>query len=680
MKFFLSFLASWLISLPIQAKEVPFYVPPVLRFNLDPVEWELPYIAPTFYHAKSFEPLQTVSFKGRMFNLEVKVFVRYFTNDEEKYLSSYASDYKAAKDIANFQDFEAWQTRYTDVPNKGQLIWISHKTPNLRVYIQTNARVDDPYQVKLTEDLLSHVQWVDPAEIDRAAGYPIDKNKHETLAVERKAILHTIKQDAYSGSAKLSSIMKDEKYGFTYAQYHRSQLQIVRKEIAEDRYVAYALGFLNLTPWNLIDSMSLGANYYGSVDKANSEFNKMREKPGSIFRPFQMRKMWHQTDSLSVCQLICDTLTEIWVSRLQPDGTLEIRRTNPPTTRWRAEKGYYKKDKPYNENQVIKLLPDQSRFIMLISESNAPTDKGLEKVGATIFYLDTESNPLKWVSHPTYEAEQKGQLLVQERLPIPSRYESSISYSIIECQALYSYAHDFMSRYDNPDLMMQKSAWEERCKTSPKDIVIAMDMLTLDLNSNGAKEKWKIWVSNGQVVNAIGMEFSNAGYSLMSSAEYAGAIADMESVKKVISKSKDGYAAFSSYEASDFIPRIDREYAQYDDRLSELEIPWVSIHGSNLNGSVYSFSDDEKVSQVFAQMKYPEACKKNGIGGMVPIEIKIDEAGRIQAITPDNPIKSMQPLVKEALRLTALLPTVQSRYLTESSDQSKIYLLFYFQP
>jgi hypothetical protein len=114
--------------------------------------------------------------------------------------------------------------------------------------------------------------------------------------------------------------------------------------------------------------------------------------------------------------------------------------------------------------------------------------------------------------------------------------------------------------------------------------------------------------------------------------------------------------------------------------LSELEIPWVSIHGPGLNGSVYSFSDDEIVSQVFVQMKYPEACKKNGIGGMVPIEIKIDEAGRIQAITPDNTTKTMQPLVKEALRLTALLPTVQSRYLTESSDQSKIYLLFYFQP
>jgi hypothetical protein len=680
MKYILLFLAAWVMSLPLQASKVAFYVPPVVRINLDPEEWELPYIHPAYYHAKTFEPSQTIAFKGRLFNLEIKIFVKYFTPEEEQYQSSYAADYKPVKNLAAFRDFEPWQTRYTDAGNKEQLIWISHKIPNFRVYIQTNARIDDPYQVQLTEELLSNLEWVDPSEIDRAAGYPIDKSKYETLAAQRKAILPTIKQDAYSGNVKLSSLMKDVQFGFTYAEYHRNKLQIARKELTEDRSMAYALGFLNLAPWNLIDSMSRGTGYYGTADNSNTFFNRMREGSNPIFRPFLTRKMWHQTDSLTVCQLISDTLTEIWVNRLQPDGSLQIKRTHPPTTRWKTEKSYYKKDKPYDENQIVKMLPDQSRFIMLMSESNAPTPQGLRNTGPSLFYLDTQSDPLEWVSHPGYETEQKCQLLVRERLPNPSRYESDIYYSIVEYQSRYTYPHELQSHYDNPDLETQKIAFEERCKTDPKDIVIAMDVMTLDLNGNGAKEKWKVWVSNGRVVEAKGMEISDTGCSLIPWTAFANAITEMQSVKNVITKSKEGYAAFSNYDASDFVPRIDREFGRYDDRLSEIEIPWVSIHVSDMNSGMFHFSDEKKVSQVFSQMKYPEVSKKNGIGGMVQIEIKLDSEGRIQAVAPQNEIKSMQPLVKEALRLTALLPAVKSHYPDEVPDQYTMSLLFYFQP
>jgi hypothetical protein len=66
-------------------KTTPFYVPPVMRLDLDPLQWELPYFQPWYFLAKSFEPHQMVEIKGRNFNLEI---TRKFPNHAIDFFSS----------------------------------------------------------------------------------------------------------------------------------------------------------------------------------------------------------------------------------------------------------------------------------------------------------------------------------------------------------------------------------------------------------------------------------------------------------------------------------------------------------------------------------------------------------------------------------------------------------------
>ena len=358
MKYLLVGLVLFVHVLTVSGKTVPFYVPPVLRLDLDPEEWDLPYYLPYYFDAKTYEPLQTVEIKSRHYNLHFKFYISYFADAEQDHLSSYSSEFKPVKDMKGFGDFEAWQTRYIDVKNKGQLIWISQKQPNLRVYISTNAQVDNPHQVELTHEILSKIQWIEPQEIDAFIGYPLDPKKMDQISNERKP--KAMKGAYRYDTPKLENWMKDIKFGFTYARYHRGQLQIKRNDLDKNLSDAYCLGFTALDPWFLIDSVS--NNTYNYVANSSTAFNKSIDSGNILFKPFRWRKVWYNTDSLTVTLMQNDTLDEVWVNRLQI-GQLRTVRLAPPQSNWVKHQNFFVKEKLRDDKTVLRLVAGQKRFL-----------------------------------------------------------------------------------------------------------------------------------------------------------------------------------------------------------------------------------------------------------------------------------------------------------------------------
>jgi hypothetical protein len=662
-------------------KTTPFYVPPVMRLDLDPLQWELPYFQPWYFLAKSFEPHQMVEIKGRNFNLEIKFHIKYLTAAEEKNWAGYGNDYKVAKEVAAYKDFEPWQSRYIDTPQKEKLVWIYTKMPHMRIFITTNASVKDSYQVALTHEILDKIVWISPEEIDRQAGYPLKISDVNSFKNERQQLAKNGKSDPYASRSQEPPI-KDWKYGFTYAAYHANQLEIAAQKTPSAKERAYALGVQDLAPWNLIDSMSVGSAYYGISDKSNTYFNKFHDTyyKDSPFYPYRSRKILSNSKDHSVCLLYNDSNSVVWHATYTDDAGLKIKKSVPPFQSWGQEGNFYKKNKLSASEISATTVTDQPNLLQFWFTASQPTDSGLMRLGKSPYFLDLRNDTLQWMSPQTYDQAMTYQLLVCEMRPEATSYSQESSFIINECQGRYSYATSSPDRYSTDFFVNGKAAYIERQQTKPADILVVCDLIWADVDADRFREAWKIWLSNGVIVHASGIEITDKGCQYIDARSYLEALSRLDQIQSQIKKSKIGYSAFTKLQLSDF-EQEESELSYMRQKMDRtIEIPFVHLIDDKTGSSDWQSTNSAAMQAVAKDLKYPLDAKKAGLGGFVRIPVQIQPNGKAIALPKNEEDPAYQSLVKEAQRLVPLLPPFEKDSPANASVKENLVLLFYFQP
>jgi hypothetical protein len=671
----------WGISNSWAGKTTPFYVPPVMRLDLDPLQWELPYFQPWYFLAKCFEPNQTVEIKGRNFNLEIKFHIKYLTTAEEKNWAGYDNDYKMAKDVSAYRDFEPWQSRYIDTPQKEKLVWIYTKMPHMRIFISTNASVKDSYQVALTHEILDKIVWISPEEIDRQVGYPLQVSDVNSFKNERRILAKNGKSDPYASRSQDPPI-KDWKYGFTYAAYHANQLEIAAQKTPATKERAYALGIRDLAPWNLIDSMSVGSAYYGISDKSNSYFNKFYDNyyKDSPFYPYRSRKLLSHSNDHSVCLLYNDSNSVVWHTQYSDKNGLKIKKSVLPFQSWSTEGNFYKKSKLSASEISVTTVANQPEVLQFWITATQPTDRGLMHLGKTPYFLDLRYDTLKWMSPQPYDRALNYQLLICETRPEATSYTQESSFMINECQGRYSYLNSNPERHSSDFFVNGKAAFIERQQTKPADILVVCDLIWADIDGDRFQEAWKIWVSNGVIVHASGIEITDKGCQFIDARTYLDALSRLVQIQSQIKKSKIGYSTFTKLQLSDF-EQEESELAYMRQKMDRtIEIPFIHLLDDKTGSSDWRNTNAPAMQAVAKELKYPQDAKKAGLGGFVRIPVQIQSNGKAIALPKNEEDPAYQSLVKEAQRLVTLIPPFEKDATAHTSAKENLVLLFYFQP
>ena len=689
---FIALIAVLLSTSNSWAAKEKFYVPPILRFDLDPVEWELPYLAPYYYDAVSFRSGQPVELTSRKSKIKIKIFISYFEDAQNPWLTSYSSDYKAVKDMVPEGDFGAWQTRYVDVANKGQLIWISEKIPNVRVVVSTTARVDQADQVAEARAFIATAKWVSPQEIDEAVGYPMQKSQLEDIKVQRANLVKGNQQNSMSYRAKPSAPIRDVLFGFSYQAYHEAELKIIRKSVPRDLVLARALGIGPLDPWLLRDSMHFATTSYSSYSSEKYvDFRSFERETHPPFAPFQRGQIMAQKERKSICKMSRDTITSYWICELDAQNVLHINKTSFPLERWEMRDYVYYRTRENNSFDQITFAEGQSRFVLCTGYSNTPQLRGTKELGRTTYVFDTQNPDLGWVLLAPWQDKVKRQFRMYQKRIDPNSYSSSEPFAIFESAEIKPFVYEF-NPYDdqNRDLDELRMAFAERSSVDPKTMIVCSDWYLLDLDQDGQKEHWRFWISDGQLIQWTGYLLRNEGMQTLEGESFKNQLLEKKEVQDLLTLSKKGYGGYSRYKTSDFEKRMPPpSEASPKAEKQEKKTPFVSIVSSHLGP--LSFFDEAAAERLKAQCKLPADFKKAGQPVMVAFHVTINDNNRISQLTPLNKDPQLSALYAEAKRLAPLLPSVNlpppslsemeyPSYPNRKKQEHHYTLLFYFAP
>lgn len=662
----------------VWGKKVNFDVPPVLRFELDPLAWDLPYFMPFYYDAVSYQGSKMVTFKSVEFDLEVKVWVQYSKSPKNQWTSTPLSEYKPIQETPALNTFKAYSRKNPTNNDKNSIAWISERGPNFFVFLTTTSREAPERHMMHVKNLLDALTWVEPQAIDKVVGYPLDRSKLEQIREERKAIGARDQDNSSYYGYKPEAKIHDVKHGFSYAEYHRNQLQIAEEKVPNDLLIAYAVGIRGFAPWLLRDSVRIGSRSDYSLMGNYVTVSMTEHIAPSPFAPYTNGEILLQKGRVSVCQMKNGELSQTWVFHLLNNDSLKIYKCDLPVEKWAPKNNMYVSNNAAAAAENFTMAPDGERYIIYTNSPNRPTTNGLKHYANESHYLDLQQLEKGWIKMESYPDQQLWQLIMQQRS------STHPAYSIIEREDHYAYKN---WDYDNKEAQIE--LLKERIKTPLEQILVSSALEKLDLNKDGKDELWQYWISNGRLLKSAGYQFTKEGVVQLSHEQFQTLLAAQQSVQQNLEKSKLGYDAFSTRHLKDFERNNDQTGPSAKENVKE-EPPRAVFLYSTTSGEI-DFVDNKKADALLKTSPLPASFKKNGKPIMVALEVQIDDNNRIKALPQQTaPSQALAPFYKEAQRLIPLLPAADmappvieemtAKPSAAVRTPEKIHIHFYFMP
>jgi TonB family protein len=694
------FLLSLLLLLNIALlgqNEITYYAPLFGKLKVDTTEWSLPREEPfaIYYFMKPSD-------YGRNFgklihkSTEIRVFfqTKYSYGFENGEMKFFPHDSTATLvDISFHPNF----LTYTYGRRK-EIELVAEIRKGIFFRVSTDAKLQDTLQMAALKDLMSSFSFVEPSEIDRVMGYPLTKenlgqNFRNRLINEfvGKRIVHPIAADYAKLTANpLDTSWFDEhyflekKFDFSFQKIYDLRLHDINRDFSKDDYLSFLFSENQGSPYALYDELNFAgelkrnenlevakylAEGYSKVAKLPTVFTKyLKDAELGVF--MYNDSAWN---ILYAEKELNEKGTLIWKNydHFGKRGYIPITgaalRTSSPTCR----------DKVNLSKSV-----DFEQFIVITNYSNKKNKAGLlyqtlpsESVMNNAF----KKQKLTTFSTPTNIANYKVIMLSNDW-----QYRLLLTVGGQDCGYEHAewgtYRSDSLGRVICKLLITSNLASVDTTDTKQIDDlistypmnqrVVVSPVIESDLDEDGNREVYRVFISNGEIVHYEIYEQSNTGLFKMELSE---------SIKSKISKHDFVARLIVVSEEPNFYllsPRLNENIGESSD---------VGIGDSVFISSGVTFiSDEESVGEdqlkdvnevqevvderpiypggevalmmdIKKNLIYPDMEKRANIQGTVFINFVVEIDGSISHIKVIKEVNGAPGLTREAERVVMTL-------------------------
>lgn len=685
------------------AKKVDFYVPPIMKFKLDPNQWVLPYSTPYAYCAPTFDQSGTTVIKHLESNLNFTFSCKY---DQDNL--TYFDGKSLMKQLPAIEHFDIYKSTYGEAD---RMFLVNNSVASMTLFIEINVNPTSTEWREVAEKLLSSLEYVEPSEIDKIVGYPFeDPNPPMNILQERLAWKNKNKPSTNNygsrygdaaNEAKIreqSKIMMDYTVGFNYAAYHTARVRMTNNQITSDEKAAYAFGFCPTTPGlMMVDSMS--ASY--SQTKLGEQY--MRD----LIRAFYTADSFKMKNAIRIVSkknghwwlLTNDAQFSICFASLDENKKLRFQHHVGESETWVISGKLWKKEPPASYDSFTmtyklppyEILGNSGQLLKWQLPSTTPTPNGLVTNGVRTYFIDlTRPDAEMLVMEPTVD------LAAYDLVYMDAGKKRNInSYSNENC-VIYDKSNNLynwffrhskfnqLQRYgdvyiDFKSEKDQRAYYAKALDATPQKTLVVSSLLRTDIDYTHFSLS-RLYVSNGEIIRCESIAWNPEGMvKQVYEKEMPSQIADHEWTKDILHKSKGNFT--NSYIES--LTWKNRSMRDYDggqtQRVCEVKnYDPVLITPATGDISYFTISKSE-MHRLMSSVKYPADAKRKNIGGVVTVTTTVDRNGRILSVKANNTIPGAASLSVEAERLVKSLQTLDKGTKTPSG-QTSVLISIRFAP
>ena len=648
------------------AKKIDFFIPPVSKVRIDPSDWELPYSKPYAFIAPMFKSgANKIIIKNKADLITYTFTCMYLPDDSLQAKYRYSDGKRKAKYQPMVGSFEVYESTYYESKDK-ITYFIDRTTPNFVLIVSVDFPISNKEKLEDVKKFLSKFEKVDPSEIDKAVGYPLNKSiLVDTLKKGRIAIDRKFNSNSYyygSNADRERKLVMDYTVGFTYKEYFEARIRQERNNFTDDEKARYAFHLSEgLKGLVLLDSMSDGVYSNSRNDKKFLEEYLKKSSKNSSFdfkhaaeiKSGENGYWWFLSNGgdFSIAYVTAGL-----------DGKLYFNHHLGETSFW-ERKVYFVERQPVflydqgTENyKAIELIGPDSTIIKYQTTLLEPSQNGMDYKGIRSFYLDTKNPNSEMLKVESISFQDKFKLIYADRgnwkkSGVFGDRDWNLKMAGFDYSVYVDYPKlGWRKRYKNAyyeDYESKLGSFEMLQNISQDSTLIISRTETISIN--GKTKLVRPYISNGKLLTCDVIDLDSKGCSLGSyDAAVETELLNLESFKLVLSQSLWKYAEFNG----EVSPRKEI-ISLSDSRLGEKvepQFPDVFVIPGPFGKSTFNFSEAE-VRTIVSSIKYPVKAKAKQIGGVVLLEVVVEPNGKIVSVKALNTIPGAPELSAEAERL-----------------------------
>jgi TonB family protein len=648
------------------AKKIDFYIPPVSKVRIDPADWDLPYTKPYAFIAPVFKGNSNrVTIKNREDLITYTFTCMYLPDDTLQAKYRYTDGKRKAKNQPLVGNFEVYESTYYETKEK-ITYFIDKTTSNFVLIVSVDFPISNKEKLESVKKFLSKFEKVDPSEIDRVVGYPLDKSiLEDTLRKGRIAIDRKVNSSSYyydSNKERERKLVMDYTTGFTYKEFFEARIRLERNNYTDDEKARYAFHLSEgLKGLMLVDSMSDGT--YSST-RNDKKFLDEYLKRGSKDSSFDFKSAAEIKSTKNGYWWFLTNGADFSIAFVTTDvnGKLKFEHHVGETSSWQRREHFIERQPVFLNFQgvenykAIELIGPDSSIIKFQTTILEPTTAGFEYKGIHTFFIDMR-NPLtemvKCESIPIQDefklvyadfgTWRKTSLYSDRDWNLPS---AKFDFNIYRESPIIGWRKHYKNTYYE-DYDTQLASFE-RIQSIPQDstlIISKVETISID----GVSKLVRPYISNGKLLACDVLDLGSKGLSRATlDAAVEAELMKSESYKTILAQSKWKYSEFNG-QASPKLEMVELSNSKLRERDAE-QIPEIFILPDYGDESIFSLSN-AAVKAIISGMKYPEKAKAKQIGGVVTMDVVVEPNGKVISVKAINTIPGAPDLTIEAERL-----------------------------
>lgn len=660
--------------------EITYYAPLFGKMTVDTTEWSLPREEP---YALYFY-LRPADYNRNYGNLKHKssglaVFFRNeYTYENEDFTSDFLSRMLNGN-VSEKRFHEKFKT-YT-YSWRNELALAAEVDKGIYFVVSTNARLMDSLQVKALEKLMSSFSLIQPSEIDNAMGYPLNGTNEEKAfrskivneIIGKQLVLPGVTHYDYLKANPLDTVWFDEyyflekKYNFSYQRVYETRRHDINRDFNADEYLNMLFGNLREDPCS-ISKMPRFIGEIRSQERFITTKYLAEDYSKAVKSPVIYNEIFRDIDGYIL--LSNDSAWNLLYAEKGKDktGTMKWLTYNHTGTRgYTSGKGAKSQllNSGYYESVSFGVPDDGIENYVITSYPNKRNEAGLRCQAipnVSVINSKHKKEKLTKFTTPTNIGNYKIIML--------SGFESGEFYSLGDQGFDYDHA-DWGHYYsDSVGLVSRKLLFtsnivskeymsiyqiENKIATYPMNQrLVISPVIEADLDSDGNREVFRVFVSNGSVINYEIFENSKAGLVKVELTDgWKKNIKKHHFVSKLIhvSKERNFYSPYEELrvetvaEAGDYWwdGGIEAEPVYVVEEPREEE---VLTFASEM--PVYPGGTDALMKDLNANLIYPDMEKENEIQGTVYMGFVVEKDGSITNVQVKRGVNGGPGLTKAA--------------------------------
>ena len=648
------------------AKKIDFYIPPISKVRINPIEWELPYSKPYAFNAPIFKGNNgRVMLKNLADNITYTFTCMYLPDDTLQAKYRYIDGKKKAKLQPMIGNFEVYESTYYESRDK-ITYFIDRTTPNFILIVSVDFTLLNKDKLESAKKFLSKFEKVDPTEIDKAVGYPLDKSilvdtlKKSRIAIDRKNNSSSYYYD--SNKERERKLIMDYTVGFTYKEYFEARIRQERNSFTDDEKARYAFHLSEgLKGLVLLDSMSDGS--YAS-SRNEKKFLEEYLKKSSKNSSFDFRYASEIKSAENGYWWFLSNGADFSIAFVTAglDGKLYFNHHLGETSFWARREDFIERQPIFLNDQgaenykAIELVGSDSTIVKFQTTMYEPTRKGMDYKGIRCFYLDLKNPDSDMITVESIPFQDKFKLVYADR----GAWKKTSFYAERDWN-LKSAGFDYLVYADYPNIGWRKYykntyyedyetklASFERLQNIHQDSTLIISRIET-ISVDGKTKLVRPYISNGKLLACDVIDFGSKGLTIGGfDASVETELMKLESYKTILAQSKWRYSEFNG-EASPKIEMVSLSNSQLRERDAQ-QIPDIFVLPDSRGESIFYLSD-AAIKAIISGMKYPEKARAKQLGGVVTMDVLVEPNGRVISVKAINTIPGAPDLTIEAERL-----------------------------